>query len=230
MGAHEDPARALLHALLEAAERDGLARALPGGWTRAALRERKLHPATLPPRAARLASRLSQAGFLAHLFDLRPRERWLGLPLAGALLVDGEAGPLPLTAGYACALSTDDALCAALLEAAQSRLTDVHGAREDLAAPDRPAAFALAAEAARWPGRLAFQADAPLAAAGRDRSRRAARPASGASRRINDVDMVLERYLRAGFARAAAAQLAPAGFPLAIVKVLIPGLRVSELL
>ena len=230
MGAHEDPARALLHALLEAAERDGLSRTLPGGWTRAALRERKIDPATLPPRAQRLAGRISQAGFLVYLFDLRPRAAWLGLPLAGALLVDGESGPLPLTAGYACALSSDDALCAALLEAAQSRLTDVHGAREDVTPPDRPASLALAAEAARWPGKLALAAGAPLAAAEVEGSPREGRLSGRPLKRMNDVDMVLEQFRRAGFARAASVELAPPGFPLSIVKVLVPDLRVSELL
>ena len=39
---------------------------------------------------------------------------------------------MPLTAGYACRLDRDAALSSALLEAAQSRLTDIHGAREDV--------------------------------------------------------------------------------------------------
>jgi ribosomal protein S12 methylthiotransferase accessory factor len=207
MGAHPDPQRALAHALLEAAERDGLARALPHGWTRAALRRRKIDRRSLPSRTARLVERFSAAGFAAHLFDLGPGPGWLDLPLAGALLSDREEGPLPLTAGYACAERVDDALAAALLEAAQSRLTDVHGAREDVAAPDRGAALGLAREAA-----LAVSAvDA------RSLSSRDALP-------------LLERFRRGGFSRAAAVDLAPAGFPLAIVKVLVPRMRLSELL
>jgi ribosomal protein S12 methylthiotransferase accessory factor len=207
MGAHPDPRRALAHALLEAAERDGLSRALPHGWTRVALRRRKIDPASLPRRTARLVERLSAAGFAAHLFDLGPGPGWLDLPLAAALLADREEGPLPLTAGYACAERADDALAAALLEAAQSRLTDVHGAREDIAALDRGAALGLAREAA-------------LAGATVDASVVASR----------DALPLLERFRRAGFSRAAAVELAPAGFPLAIVKVLVPRMRVSELL
>jgi ribosomal protein S12 methylthiotransferase accessory factor len=207
MGAHPDPRRALAHALLEAAERDGLARALPRGWTRAALRRRKVDPASLPRRTAQLVAQFSAAGFAVHLFDLGPGPGWLDLPLAGALLSDREEGPLPLTAGYACAERPDDALAAALLEAAQSRLTDVHGAREDVAALDRGAALGLAREAA-------------LAVATVDAKSLTSR----------DALPLLERFRRGGFSRAAAVELAPAGFPLAIVKVLVPRMRLSELL
>jgi ribosomal protein S12 methylthiotransferase accessory factor len=207
MGAHPDPLHALAHALLEAAERDGLSRALPHGWTRAALRRRKIDRRSLPSRTARLVERFSAAGFAAHLFHLGPGPGWLDLPLAGALLADREEGPLPLTAGYACAERVDDALAAALLEAAQSRLTDVHGAREDIAPADREAALELARQAA-------------LAGAAVDASSLAA----------GDALPLLERFHRAGFSRAAAVDLAPAAFPLAIVKVLVPRMRVSELL
>jgi ribosomal protein S12 methylthiotransferase accessory factor len=42
MGAHPDRKAAWRHALLEAAERDQLARALPDGWTASAVVERML--------------------------------------------------------------------------------------------------------------------------------------------------------------------------------------------
>lgn len=235
MGAHRDPQRALLHALLEAAERDGLARALPRGWTPGAVRTRGLDPSTLlgaAPGAAALVARLSRGGLLTALFDLRPDRGWLGLPLAGALLIDPEGGPVPLTAGYACALSADEALTKALLEAAQSRLTDVHGAREDLAPPDRAAAAELALACARAPrpvdaAAFAIAPGHPAAPGGRG-GRLVEDAARGSSAR--GVREVLGRLRAAGFPRAAAAELAPAGFPFSIVKVLVPGLRVSELL
>jgi ribosomal protein S12 methylthiotransferase accessory factor len=231
MGAHPDPGLALLHALLEAAERDGLSRALPRGWTRSAVRARGIDLSALAktaPRAAALVERLSRSGLRASLFDLRPVRGWLGLPLAGALLVDPEEGPVPLTAGYACALSADEALTAALLEAAQSRLTDVHGAREDVAPPDRAAAAELARACARSP--------ALVDAAALERPATGAKPAgalgrtAGGNRAEDGVRLVLSRLRAAGFSSAAAAELAPKGFPLSIVKVLVPGLRVSELL
>ena len=77
--------------------------------------------------------RLRARGFACFLFDLSPG----ALPVAGALLFDLEGGPVPLTAGYACRRSFAAAAEAAWLEAAQSRLTEIHGAREDVLVGDR---------------------------------------------------------------------------------------------
>ena len=185
MGAHRTRALALRHALHEAAERDQLARALPGGWTEPAMRERKLREV-----------RVLGPGLEAHFFDLGGG---LGLPVAAALLIDREDGPVPVAAGYACG---DDALERALLEAAQSRLTDVHGAREDVSPMDRGAAAGLRDAALRIRGR---------------RTRLSGRPGD-----------VLQRLWRSGHRRAAAVVLARA--PLFVVKVLVPGLAISDLL
>jgi ribosomal protein S12 methylthiotransferase accessory factor len=139
MGAHPRRGPAVQHALLEACERDQLARALPQGWTPRAIAARKLDVARLP-----LWQQLRDAKLEAHVFDLSGR-----MPVAGALLVDLEEGPIPLTAGYACALTPQAAVQGALLEAAQSRLTDVHGAREDVVAPDLAMVRALRAACER---------------------------------------------------------------------------------
>src|SRR3954462_12333467 len=48
MAAHPRSSQALLHALLEPAERDRLATALPEGWNPPAIRTRKIAPETLP--------------------------------------------------------------------------------------------------------------------------------------------------------------------------------------
>ena len=185
MGAHRTRALALRHALHEAAERDQLARALPGGWTPQAMRDRKLREV-----------RAIGDGLEAHFFDLGGN---LGLPVAAALLIDREDGPVPIAAGYACG---DDALERALLEAAQSRLTDVHGAREDVTPMDRGDAAALRDAALRIRGR---------------RTRLSGRPGD-----------VLQRLWRKGFRRAAEVVLART--PLHVVKVIVPGLAVPELL
>jgi ribosomal protein S12 methylthiotransferase accessory factor len=182
MGAHPLRRAALRHALLEALERDQLARSLPRGWTARAVRERMIDPRTLPRAVRALATQFAGEGLRAYLFDLSG-----GVPLAGAILVDD--GPVPITAGYACG-----SLLGALLEAAQSRLTDIHGAREDVAAGD---AACLREACARVK---------PL----RDAR---AMPRLGAFPR-----------------RAAVVDLAPRGFPLHVVKVIVPGLVVSELL
>jgi ribosomal protein S12 methylthiotransferase accessory factor len=126
LAAHVTRARAVKHALLEVMERG----ALPDGWTGALVRRRMVRP--VEPFTAR--------GLELYLFDLTPPR---GVPLAGALLFDLEGGPIPLTAGYACRPRLAEALLAAAQEAAQSRLTDIHGAREDVAPMDPAAAEAL---------------------------------------------------------------------------------------
>jgi ribosomal protein S12 methylthiotransferase accessory factor len=216
MGAHPEREGALLHGVLEAIERDQLARALPEGFTPGAIRRRLLDPGSLAaaaPRTAALAGRLAARGFRVHLLDAVPAAGALGLPVAAALVADVEGGPVPLAAGYACRLSRDAALEAALLEAIQSRATEIHGAREDVLGADRHAARALAGALAaarpRRPARAMPDVTTPGAAAG--------------------LGVALARLRRAGFARAAAVDLAgPPG--VAVVKVIVPGLLLSELL
>lgn len=223
-GAHPRREAALRHALLEAIERDQLARALPEGWTAGEVERRMISPASLgtaAPRVARWVTRLAEGGFDAWLFDLSPelsansrkkaRAGDLGLPVAGALLADREGGPVPLTAGYACALAPEGALLGALLEAAQSRLTEIHGAREDVAQAAREGVEPLCvACAGARPRRRADQLPAVRAGAG--------------------VRGVLDRLAAAGHDRAAAVELAAASSGLSAVKVVVPGLLVSELL
>ncbi|MBL8914012.1 MAG: YcaO-like family protein [Archangium sp.] len=131
LGAHPTSRDAALeHALLEVLERDGLARVLPDGWTEDLALERLV---ALEGDEFGLRKR----GFAFFVFDLTPDDR--KAPLAGALLFDLESDVVPLTAGYACRRSWDEAARAAILEAAQSRLTEIHGAREDVLTGDREA-------------------------------------------------------------------------------------------
>ncbi|MCP3097570.1 YcaO-like family protein [Myxococcus sp. K15C18031901] len=221
-GAHVEPARALLHALLEATERDQLARAFPDGWTEEAVTRRMLRPAELAlgaPRTAELAEHLGARGFGVYLFDATPAARTrgrVGLPVGAAVLVDLEEGPVPLTAGYACALGRDEALLKALLEAAQSRLTDIHGAREDVAAVDREAAREFGRACASVRARRKVEDVPDLTAEGRSASRA--------------VSAVLSRLGRAGFTRVAAVSLDAPVAELAVRKVVVPGMCISELL
>lgn len=145
------------HALFEAVERDQLARSLPEGWTEAAVRSRMLKREGWPGPLSRLAARVEAGGFQVLAFDLTPA-RGLGIPVAGVLLVDREQGPIPLTAGYAAAADPARALEGALLEAAQSRLTEIHGAREDVDVAAREEARAFAAELEAVRPRRALQA------------------------------------------------------------------------
>ena len=212
LAAHPDRDAAILHALLELCERDQLARALPGGFTPSAVRRLLLDPASLPrgaPRTAAWRAALEARGFTVHLLDLSGPA---GLPTAGALLCDREGGPVPLTAGYACRLSRDEALLAALFEAAQSRLTEIHGAREDVLHAEREAAAPLR----RW-----CDAARPL-------RRAAAMPSHPPRPPAEEVARVVRRLLAAGSSPLVADLDGPPG--LAVVKVLSPGLAHSELL
>ena len=196
MGAHPSARAAVEHGLLEAIERDQVARALPAGWSPRAIRDRKVAP---PAALGAFCARLRSVRLQPHFFDLGAG---LGVPVAGAILVDEEEGPLPVTAGYACAWTAAGALLGALLEAAQSRLTDVHGAREDVAPPDRAAAAALARACA------------------------AARPQRRSMPRVMPASAV--RLLRrAGHDRVAVVTLSRA--PLRVVKIVSPTLRLTEL-
>jgi len=210
-GAHTSTPAAVLHALLELVERDGLARALPEGFTAREVAARLIDPTTLrgaAPEAAGLALELEARGIGVHLLDVTGS---LGIPCAAALLVE-PAGPVPLAAGYACRTRRDRALVAALHEAAQSRATEIHGAREDVG----ESASRAAAEALPLPRR-----------GGRRDARRMpdlpARTPEGALREV------LRRLARAGHRRAAVVPLdAPAGY--AVYRAIVPGMRVSGLL
>ncbi|RKH90738.1 fatty acid-binding protein, partial [Corallococcus praedator] len=138
-------------------------------------------------------------------------------PVAAAVLVDAEEGPVPLTAGYACALERDEALLKALLEAAQSRLTDIHGAREDVAAADRDAALGFAQALSEV--RPRHRAEDIV-----DLDTRRTRTVTAR------VRTVLESLERAGFAQVAAMALDAPLSGLHVWKVVVPGMRVSELL
>jgi len=218
MGAHPSRAAALLHALLEALERDQVARALPRFWTRAAVERRLLARSSLAraaPATARLARQIEGRGFEVYLFGLVPGSGSgpYGLPVAGALLFDTRFGPQPVTAGYACALSRDRALQAALLEAAQSRLTDIHGARQDVAPMDPEAAALLHAFCRQAPGSCL----ASRLPHHRSRGPRA------------DLRRVLALLRAAGVGSVPAVDLSPPGLGLHVAKVLIPGFRLTEL-
>lgn len=192
MGAHAQLGAALLHALYEAWEREALAQVLPDGW-----RPRELGGRRLEWRSAALAAQ----SFEVAVFDLTPDGGVA--PVAGALLRDLEEGPIALTAGYASRPSLRAAIEAAVLEAAQSRQTEIQAAREDVVVARTLDVPALWAEVKRA-----------------KRSRRAAVRGPGTP---------------AGLARrferpVAIVELAKGRLPIHVVKVLVPGFRVSELL
>lgn len=235
MGAARDRTRAVAHALCEAIERDRLARALPEGFTEREVARRLVDGSTLPRAVAELVRELEARRFGVHFLDLdlspvRP-ERFASPPgrlraatgrpeskgpaafaaVFAAVLVDLDDGPVPVAAGYACRLDAAAALEAALLEAAQSRATEIHGAREDVAAGDRRAGAPLAEILARARPAVPFL------------PRRAPRAARDALARL------VSAATRGGTSPVACVDLVgPA--ELHVVKIVAPGLLLSELL
>lgn len=216
LGAHPRSADlALRHALLELIERDLLHRALPPGWTEDTVAAHAVHGPGLEdtPAVAARVERLGTCGLEARIFDLDPAARpgVVALPLAGALVFDVQRDVLPLTAGYAAGVTREEARLGALLEAVQSRVTDTHGAREDVVPMDSGAARRLRAACA-----------AP-------RVRRRARPA----RRLEDpagAAPVVRALHRAGYREIAVVTLASLDEGVAVVRAFVPGLHRSELL
>ena len=220
--AHPDERRALLHALLEATERDQLARVLPDGWTEEVVRRRMLGTGVLArgaPRTEVLVRSLRERGFRVCLFDVTPTSRTpgaVGLPVAAAVLVDEKEGPVPLTVGYACALGRDEALLHALLEAARSRLTALHGMQE---AVFRPARDARLRGLARLCGTVRPKRQTQEMP---DFSAESVSPARGVRR-------VLHQLRSAGFTQVAVVTLDPPMPGLHVQRVVVPGMRISEL-
>ena len=208
-----DETEAILHGLLERIERDAdrLWRLMP--------RVRRLATAVDPASLGdavvdRLAGAMRSAGLELRLFDITSD---IGVPVFAALL--GEAGILARTAplfhgatiGYGAHPAAARAAIRALTEVAQSRLTYISGARDDLFAEtfSRP----LAAET------LALFAAEP-------------RPAGMPDAPRGDAAALLThcraRLAAAGIAQAVAVPLADATLPVSVVKLVVPGLESPE--
>ncbi len=136
MGAAASRPEAALHALLELIENDATAPieflGLQSGLARP-LQHRVGHHAELDLAVAKVEA----AGLQCTFVDLTAREH---LPVIGAFLYPHVAGPTMLGgrlfAGFACRVCPQEAALAALMEAVQSRLTQISGAREDIS-PDQ---------------------------------------------------------------------------------------------
>jgi ribosomal protein S12 methylthiotransferase accessory factor len=126
MGAGVSHKQALAHALDEVWERHALAVTLPDGWEVGRVALRRI-PIKFPS--------LTENGFDVAVFDLSLDE---GPYVIGVLLFDREEGPVPLAAGYCARSDFKMAIDGALLEAAQSRLTEIHAAREDVVTKPGP--------------------------------------------------------------------------------------------
>lgn len=193
VAAHPNRTQARWHGLFEVLEREAIGRAFPEGWTPRHLRERAIefdHP---------IASRLIARGLTVHAVDATPRG-W-PIPVVAVLIADPDTQAPALAAGYACRPDAARAAEAALFEACQSRLTEIHGAREDAA----PHAIELPGWIRRRPKRVRRLAELP----------RWGGP--------------MASLLREMKVEAAAVELTPRGCPVHVTRVFVPGFRITEL-
>jgi ribosomal protein S12 methylthiotransferase accessory factor len=209
-------AEAAAHALAEVIERDGVA--LAQGLRPAALERRRVDLATVDePAAAELIARLVKAGIAVTVHDLTSD---IGVPIFRAVIFDRATdnllNPSLPARGEGCHPDAGVALCRALTEAAQSRLTFIAGARDDLSRGQY-----------RW-----LQSRTTLT-----RERRAARDRAPGPRRFSDVrgcatstvegdlEAMLARLRRARIAHVASVELTGPGLPFSVVRVVVPGLE-----
>jgi ribosomal protein S12 methylthiotransferase accessory factor len=137
LAAHFSCEAAMRTALLEVIERDAVS-----AWKRCAMIERtqtRIDLETVPfPWFQRLRGRLSVMGVRLAAYRAKAV---ISTPVFVCELIETEAVVLGRGAVYgsACRFGAEDALRDALLEAIQSRLTEIVGARDDIALPIPPA-------------------------------------------------------------------------------------------
>lgn len=215
MGAGVETRPALLHALAECVERDAVA-----DWHAldfAGQTARRVDPAGVDgPESGALLAMAARAELACVIWDLSDV---LGVPVFQAMVLERpeaweDAGQPEPELGSACHPSRDRALARALAEALQARLARISGARDDFA----PASYGPGARAAR------------LAAASRHvrapamRRFRAA-PDFGDQGAEAGLDALLGALDRAGRGGAAWVDLSRPEIGLAVVRVIVPGLR-----
>jgi ribosomal protein S12 methylthiotransferase accessory factor len=131
LAAHIEPKRATLHALLEAIENDATAALDVFGYSEHLIEA--VPELNQTPGLAQALDALTAAGMRAGFVRLRSA---IDLPVIGCFVgrdvADARRSGTAVSAGFACRLQAEDAALAALLEAVQSRLTNIAGARDDI--------------------------------------------------------------------------------------------------
>lgn len=132
LAAGPDFAFAALAALLELVEHDATTLSDAFGHLEGTSRQLCMH-AGVHPGLDEAVDRVRAAGLEPRFFDKSNR---IGLPVVSAVItrpvLEEEGGGERFSGGEACRLDAGAAALAALLEAVQSRLTNIAGARDDL--------------------------------------------------------------------------------------------------
>jgi ribosomal protein S12 methylthiotransferase accessory factor len=131
LAAHVDREQATLHALLEVIENDATAALEVFGYSERLVEAVPQLPST--PALVAALDKLAAAGLRAGFVRLRSA---IDLPVLGCFVgrdvADASGSGSAVSAGFACRLRAEDAALSALLEAVQSRLTNIAGARDDI--------------------------------------------------------------------------------------------------
>lgn len=213
-----DRTEAVLHGLYEVIERDAVALWRAAGPARA--RQTRVDLATVDDADCRdLLARFERAGVAVGVWDASSE---IGLPVFVARIADRDPDPgraAYASGGQGCHRSRAIALSRALTEAAQSRLTTISGAREDI----HPAVYEQ-----RAPQLAAALAEiAGVAGARRDGPARsfAAAPDGFSERFDEDLAAVLAALRAAGLEQVVAVDLTRPELGLPVVRVVVPGLE-----
>ncbi len=133
---------ATLHGLFEVLERDALS------MNKADDRSQRVSNATLPSPFKAMAARWASEGIELAVRHV-PNE--FGLPCFESFLHEANEAHVPLCAGSGLHIEPDIALARSICEAAQSRLSAIHGGRDDIehtyAEQDDPARYRAAVQA-----------------------------------------------------------------------------------
>ncbi len=190
---------ALLSALLEVVERDGVT------WARTAGEAAGVDPTrVLATVAPPLAEALTRSGTIAEVFDATTE---LGIPTFVCHLSDGGDG-IGTSFGAGAALSPAVALVRSVVEAVQSRTVMVAGARDDVF-------FAERRSATLWPQEVSTRPPLDCDLRGQE----------GARSIADEVDMVLQRLSDSGFDQVVAFRHTAPGEQVQVVRVVVPGLE-----
>lgn len=203
---------AVVHALSELVERDGLAlwhRAEPAARARC-----RVAPATLSGEAAgALLAQLDDAGFEIALWSIATE---IGLAAFYAALIDRREPDGHFGVGAGCHPARETALLRALTEAVQVRMTYVSGARDDIARFEyRPVGRRRTLEALKR--EIALAEDGEMLDF-------AALPSFDSGDIGADATHVLDRLAAAGLGEAYLIELTKPGVGVAVARAIVPGL------
>jgi YcaO-like protein with predicted kinase domain len=204
---------ALVQGLCEVIERD--AAALLERDPSAAARRRLDLASVEDPDCRDLIETIRRAGLDLAVWDLTTD---IGVAAFGCRIMEGPQGPglvaLPAE-GQGCHPDRGIALARALTEAAQSRLTAIAGARDDITR-SRYGASLDAGQVAAWRERLER---------GEGRRLFADVPTHAFDAFEDEVAWILDRLRSSGIAEVAAVDLGPADGPYSVLRVVVPGLE-----